>query len=186
MLLSQMTEILSQYWWLLIIFFCIGFVFCVIEVLTPSFGFFGIAGIVLFVGGVVYYALMGAAAWKVVLLVIAIILFIVGCFFWISKSVKNGILSKSPFFDSKTALPQDYDNKKKAENVSLMGKYAVAETDLRPVGNIRMESNEVLQAFAKTEFIQKGAKVEIVAIESDKIIVEEVISKSDNQKTVEV
>lgn len=52
----------------------------------------------------------------------------------------------------------------------LMDKEAVAETDLRPVGRIRVD-DRMVDAQAKSGFVTRGTKVTVVAVSGNRLVV---------------
>lgn len=52
----------------------------------------------------------------------------------------------------------------------LMGKEGVAETDLRPVGRIRVD-HRMVDAQARSGFLTRGTRVEVIAISGNRLVV---------------
>jgi membrane-bound ClpP family serine protease len=73
---------------------------------------------------------------------------------------------------SSMALPERLDNGGGEDEslLGLMGKEGVTETDLRPVGHVRLE-NRMVDAQSKSGFLMRGSKVVVVAVSGNRVVV---------------
>jgi len=64
-------------------------------------------------------------------------------------------------------------NMKRFQNVDLIGKIAVTETDLSPTGTVLID-NEVYEAVTDSEFVEAGRGVKVTRVQGKKIFVRRV------------
>lgn len=154
-----------------IVLFVLGIVFCAIEVCTPGFGFFGIAGAVLIVAGIIVRMVCGGDLYMLLYMVL-IALFLFGLFFFVaSVLIRKSKLGKTAIFNVGTAVPED-----KTEGTRdydhLVGKSGVVTTVLRPTGKVNIDG-EIVDVVARDGYVAAGANVKVLAVEGSKIIVVE-------------
>jgi membrane-bound serine protease (ClpP class) len=155
---------------------------------TPGFGWPGVLGVVLLVAALVLAMLDGppAVLWAtgaitsklgMVMLVLfaavglfMLVLYVLGRMGRVPKQSSKGwlILSRTlATAKSSTAEDGPTDDERKAK---LVGRVGVAETDLRPAGKARFES-DVLDVVSDLHYIDRGTTVRIVDIEGVRVVV---------------
>lgn len=157
-------------WWAAGLF-VLGAIALLIELVIPGFGIFGISGIIMCILGLMFSAeSIGQFAWRsAIALIICVIL--------IPVFIK--IFGKLKLFDRIA--------NKEEQNVSdgyvinqasddIIGKEALAVTELRPIGIVEMDSKR-MDAFSDEGFIAKGAKVEITGKKSSSVVVRKLREK---------
>lgn len=148
----------------------IGTVFLVIEIFTAGFGFFGIAGGILEIAAIVLRAIKGdgnpVAQVALLLLFIAIVCLI--AFGLMAILTKLGVIKRTSLISTGTAVGKDRSEGTK-DYTALLGKTGRTRTDLRPVGKAEIEGE--IYDVVGDDFIPKGEKIEVVAVEGIKISV---------------
>jgi len=164
-LFSGMTPIV-------IVCLLVGLIFVIVEIFSPGFGIFGIAGSLLLVAGIVLRVIVGdgnpLAQIFVLLFFISILVSL--AFVVMVELSKRGFISRSPLFQRGTAV--DIEHSEATENFkSLIGKEGVAETYLRPVGKADIGGATFDVVMDGAFFVPSGTKVRVVAVEGVKITV---------------
>lgn len=154
-----------------IVLFVLGIIFCAIEACVPGFGFFGIAGTIMIVAGIVVRMVCGGDLYMLLyMILIALALFSL-LFFVVSLLIRKSKLGKTAIFNVGTAVPED-----KTEGTRdydfLAGKTGVVTSVLRPAGKVKID-DEIFDVVARDGFVEAGASVKVVAVEGSKIIVVE-------------
>ncbi len=156
-----------------ILLLVIGVIFCFIEAIVPSFGFWGITGILSTIAGIVIHAIVTSSAIQVLIILVMLVLIFTLITLLFIRSAKYGLLAKLSFVENKTALPLNYEENFANEALNLVGKTAITVTELKPIGRVELE-DKILQVSSKTSFIEKGTTVLIVKVEGKLIYVEKV------------
>ena len=152
-----------------IVLFVLGIIFCAIEACVPGFGFFGIAGSIMIVAGIIVRMVCGGDLYMLLYMVlIALVLF--GLFFFVaSLLIRKSKLGKTAIFNVGTAVPED-----KTEGTRdydyLIGKSGVVTTVLRPTGKAAIDG-EVYDVIARDGFVEVGANVTVLSVEGQRIVV---------------
>lgn len=173
MFLDELINLATNTSPIVIILLVIGVVFCFIEAIVPSFGIWGIMGIVSTIAGIVVHAVVTSSAIQVLIILVILALIFTLIVLLFIRSAKYGLLAKLSFVENKTALPLDYEKEIDNEALSLVGKTAITLTELRPVGKVELE-DKILHVSSKTKFIEKGTEVLIVKVEGKLIYVEKI------------
>ena len=148
-----------------VVIFIIGVALLVAEVFQPGFGFFGIAGIICFVVDIIITAdtLAEGLIMAAVLFVLVALLLMLSAFL-----VSKGHLPK------KLVLTESTDSRSGFSGVEdmqyLLGKEGKAVTDLRPAGMMDMDGVR-LDVVSRGDYIRAGSTVEVVEVESNRIVV---------------
>lgn len=168
---SEVGSLFVDMHWVVILLLCLGVIFCIVEAIIPGFGFFGIAGMLCEVAGVVVHAIFSGSAVQVLFLVliIALVALILALIF--VNSAKHGLLSKSAIVENKTALPKDFKEKAENELKSLIGKEGLTLTECKPVGKIRI-GQESYEAHSIGAVIMKGEVIKVVDIQDARIMID--------------
>ncbi|MCM1194612.1 MAG: hypothetical protein NC099_00460 [Corallococcus sp.] len=152
-----------------IVLFALGIIFCAIEMCIPGFGFFGIAGSILVVAGIIVRMVCGGDLYMLLYMVlIALILFIV-MFVVASQLIRKSKLGKTAIFDVGTAVPEDKTEGTKNYDY-LIGKTGKAITLLRPSGKADFDG-EVVDVVARDGFVEEGASVTVLQVEGQRVVV---------------
>lgn len=149
----------------------IGLILCFVEAIIPGFGVCGILGILMLVGGTVYFTLGINEFYWVIVLVLGLIVGLVLIFKVFVRSAKVGKLGKTPIFDTKTNLPVDYDLSGMMSHAKYVDKFGTVITPCKPAGRIRIGEEEV-DVVAKSGFIDVGQVVKVVEVLDNDIIVD--------------
>lgn len=154
-----------------ILLFILGIIFCAIEMCVPGFGFFGIAGSILLLAGIIVRMVCGGDLYMLLYMVlIAIALFII-MFAVISTLIRKGKLGKTAIFNVGTAVPEDKTEGTK-DYSSLIGKSGVVTALLHPSGKVNIDG-EIIDVVARDGYIEAGTNVTVVAVEGRRIVVAE-------------
>ena len=156
-----------------ILAFVIGIILLAVEFfILPGFGVFGVAGIVLTLGGLVLgmlpnqafdfelvpsYKLFGA-----LLTVILSALAAVGMVFWLTPKVNEWGAFKHLTLASTQESSQGYTSRIYAE--SLLGKTGKVHSRLRPSGKVELDG-EIYDAYSRGEFLEQGEAIEVISTE---------------------
>ncbi|MDD3831467.1 MAG: NfeD family protein [Clostridia bacterium] len=155
---------------LAILFVCVGFILCLVEVFIPGLGVFGITGGLLYIIGLIIGLINGMPIWAVILMLLLGIAVGVFLVYWVSRAIKKGKLGKSSIFNVGTAIPTGVTEGTK-DYTYLLGKEGTTITFLRPVGVAKF-NGEVIDVVAKTGIIDEGQRVVVVQVEGQRVVVE--------------
>lgn len=154
-----------------IVLFILGIIFCAIEACTPGFGFFGIAGGIMILAGIIVRMIFGGDLYMLLYMVlIALVLFGL-LFFLASLMIRKGKIGKTALFNVGTAVPEDITEGTR-DYSALVGKVGVVTTVLRPAGKVNIEGS-VVDVVARDGFVEAGASVTVVAVEGQRVVVVE-------------
>lgn len=171
MFLQELINLATNTSPIVILLLVIGVIFCFIEAIVPSFGFWGITGILSTIAGIVMHAIVSASAIQVFIILIILALIFTLIILLFIRSAKYGLLAKLSFVENKTTLPLDYEHKIDFDGLNIIGKTAKTVTRLNPVGKIELD-DKILEAFSKTSFIEQNESVVIVKVDGQLIYVE--------------
>ncbi len=159
-----MTGLVSLYE---IALFLVGIIFIVIEILTPSIGLFAGIGVIC----VLYSFIMalGGDTTAVYLLIVSLIAAVILFGFIVKKLPSSKLWSKVVLKDMETSK-QGYTSA--ADYQHLIGKFGVIVTELRPAGTALIE-NQKFDVISEGSYIEKGAKVEVIAVFGSRIVVKQ-------------
>lgn len=154
-----------------IVLFILGIIFCAIEACVPGFGFFGIAGCIMIVAGIVVRMIFGGDLYMLLyMILIALALFFV-LFFVASMLIRKGRLGKTAIFNVGTAVPED-----KTEGTrdfsDLVGKTGVVTSVLRPAGKAKFD-DQVVDVVARDGYVEAGSNVTVLSVEGQRVVVVE-------------
>jgi len=158
--------------WVYALFF-LGIIFCVIEIVSPGFGVFGILGILMLAAAIVLRMLAGGNAWMLLFMVLIAGVIIAVAFVVVGRSIKRGKLSKTEIIRVGTAVSTGVTEGTK-DFSSLVGQIGTTVNALRPIGQARFEDGNVVDVIAKTGFVEAGATVKVVFVEGQKVVVEQI------------
>ena len=165
----EVLEIFTLMHWSAIILLSVGFVFFIVEVLMPGFGFFGIAGGVCVLTGVIIRIVQGLNFLQVLVLILLILgVFILG-FVIMVISAKYGLLGRTALFETNTTLSVNY-NQPEQELKKLVGKSGRTISSLNLGGQAKIKG-KIYDVVSESSFIEKGKTIKVVAIKDNNIIV---------------
>jgi membrane-bound serine protease (ClpP class) len=156
-----------------ILAFVIGIILLVVEFFViPGFGVFGVAGIVLTLGGLVLGMLPNEALdfewvpssqlFSALLTVILAALAAVGLVFWLTPKVNEWGAFKHLTLATTQDRSQGYTASVYSE--SLIGKIGTVHSRLRPSGKVELDG-EIFDAYSRGDFLEKGQAIEVISTE---------------------
>ncbi len=162
---------LAENWEILV--FVIGIILLAVEFFViPGFGVFGVAGIVLTLGGLVLGMLPNQAfdfewvpssqLFGALLTVILAALAAVGLVFWLTPKVNEWGAFKHLTLATTQDRSQGYTASLYSEN--LIGKVGSVHSRLRPSGKVELDG-EIFDAYSRGEFLEQGQAIEVISTE---------------------
>jgi membrane-bound serine protease (ClpP class) len=153
--------------WEAILLFLLGLIMLGVEAIVPGFGIPGIGGIICMLISIV----LAAPSWETG--VISLIFAIVGTILLVLLSFK--VLRKRKLWD-RLILSTRYNKEdgyipQTKDLSNYIGRLGTAYTTLRPSGTVILEDGSRLDVVTGGEYIAKGEKIEIVAVEGIRVIV---------------
>ncbi len=156
-----------------ILAFVIGIILLAVEFFViPGFGVFGVAGIVLTLGGLVLGMLPNEAfdfewvpssqLFEALLTVILAALAAVGLVFWLTPKVNEWGAFKHLALATTQDRAQGFTARVYSE--SLIGKVGTVHSRLRPSGKIELDG-EIFDAYSRGEFLEQGEVIEVISTE---------------------
>ena len=156
-----------------ILAFVIGIILLVVEFFViPGFGVFGVAGIMLTLGGLVLGMLPNEALdfewvpssqlFGALLTVILAALAAVGLVFWLTPKVNEWGAFKHLTLATTQDRSQGYTASVYSE--SLVGKIGTVHSRLRPSGKVELDG-EIFDAYSRGDFLEKGQAIEVISTE---------------------
>jgi len=145
----------------------VGILLIIVEIfLIPGFGFAGVIGLIMMIGGAFLVAdtlAEGFIYLLITLMVVALLIFI---------GVKTGKIKK---LWGKISLKEKQDSNEgyvapKLEYSSYLGKTGTALTLLRPAGSALIDGERV-DVVTDGSFISKNSRIKVIAVEGTRIIV---------------
>ncbi len=167
---AEFVQIFTEMSLVPIITLIAGFILLFTEMFMPGFGVCGIIGSVSILFGVIWRIAEGASFFQSAVLVAIVLVLAVVIFLVVVRSADKGLISKTPFIQSKTAIPKDFGQKQFQD---LVGKTGVITTQCKPVGKATIEGNSY-EVMAKEGFLIKGVNIQVVEVSGDEIWVEKV------------
>lgn len=169
---SQFIDLFSGYGTIAMMVMIFGLLFCMVEVIIPGFGVFGILGTIFTFGGMVSRIIIGVSGLQILVMFIFVAVVVVFTMVAVSILARLGLLGKISIVQSNTAVPVDYEKSTK-EQRKLIGKIGFANTVFNPSGKLIL-NGEVYDAISDCEYIEKGEKIKVVSIKNNTILVKRV------------
>ena len=169
---QEFLDLFSGYGLIAMIILFVGLFFCMFEILVPGFGVFGIIGMIVSIGGFVFRIVVGISWIQVLILFILVILITAIAILLMTFFARIGLLGRMSIVQKQTAIPVDYDKPSK-EQKKLIGKVGFAHTDFKTSGKFIL-NEKIYDAMSDGEFIEKGEKIQVVAIKNNTIIVKKI------------
>lgn len=152
-----------------VVLFVLGVLFCVVELFTPGFGFFGTGGIVMLVAAVVLRLIFGGDALMLIYMIVIVGALLVLLFVVFDKIVKKGSFRKNSIFDSQPSVSEQK-TEGTADYSSLLNSCGVTTTALRPVGKAKF-GNLVVDVVSCDGFVAEGEWVVVKQIDGPTVTV---------------
>jgi len=162
-------EIFTQMHWIAILLLSIGFVFFIVEVFMPGFGFFGITGIISILAGVIFRICQGISVEQALTLILLVIGAICLGYIFILISAKCGILGRTGLVENKSTLSRDY-NIPEREIRKLIGKSGKSITKLDLAGKAKIRG-KVYDVMSTGSYIEANSNIKVVEIKDNTIMV---------------
>jgi len=156
-----------------IILFVIGVGLIIVEMFEPGFGFFGAFGIIALIACI--FVTAETVAQGLTLTAIFFVLLIILLAIFLTLVSKGKLPGKLVLKEAET-LDQGFSGTE--DMAYLMGKSGIVITTCRPVGNVDFDGVK-LEVVTQGEFYEKGAKVEVVEIEGNRVVVK-LCNKTEN------
>ena len=169
---QQFIDLFSNYGMVSMLIMSFGLAMCMIEVIIPGFGVFGILGTFFTFGGIISRIILGVNALQILIMFILVIVVIVLSVILVSLFARMGLLGKISIVQNKTVVPVDYEKPSK-EQLKLVNKTGFAHTVFKPSGKLIYEG-KIYDAMSNGEFIEQGEKIKVVEIKNNTIIVKKV------------
>lgn len=154
-----------------VVLFLVGIIFCAIEACVPGFGFFGIAGSIMIVAGIVVRMIFGGDLYMLLYMILIALVLFAALFALASLLIRKGRLGRTAIFNVGTAVPED-----KTEGTrdysGLVGKSGVVTTVLRPAGKADIDG-EIVDVVARDGFVEVGSNVTVLSVEGQRVVVVE-------------
>jgi membrane-bound serine protease (ClpP class) len=156
-----------------ILAFVIGIILLAVEFFViPGFGVFGVAGIVMTLGGLVLGMLPNQAfdfelvpasqLFGALLTVILAALAAVGMVFWLTPKVNEWGAFKHLTLASTQDRSQGFTSSTYSED--MLGKIGKVHSRLRPSGKVEI-AGEIYDAYSRGEFLEQGESIEVISTE---------------------
>jgi membrane-bound ClpP family serine protease len=171
--------------WLALLLFVLGLVFIALEIfVVPGFAVLGVSGVILVLASLGLATLerwpQSESEWMVALsslgqFGISLVGAVVGALFlarylphipYANRLVLNPV-------EPGEAMPDEAAQMSAARAAAMLGAIGVAATPLRPAGMVRF-GDDYIDVVAEGSFVQPGARVQVIEIEGNRIVVKEV------------
>jgi membrane-bound serine protease (ClpP class) len=158
-----------------------GLILLIAEICVPSFGLFAV-GAMACLGGAIYYAYLIGPLWGTLGLILTLVGLPVYLYLFVKK-LPSSFLGRMLTLKADTKPSGEGMPEAKGE-ASLLGRMAVADTNLRPSGAIRIDGKRLV-ATAEAGYIKRGAKVEIIKTGMNVVVRETEEQKQEKEFTAE-
>jgi membrane-bound serine protease (ClpP class) len=159
--------------WEAILLFGTGLVLIILELFLPG-GIIGILGVVAMLTGLILAG--GSLSGILIAIAIAIVVTVIGSYFFIRSFGYNGPLKRLVLFDS-TSSEKGYLSHQ--ERTDLTGRVGIAATPLRPSGSVKLD-DEYLDVVTEGSYIEKGKTVKIIKVSGGRVVVRSVEKPEEN------
>jgi len=151
-----------------IILFVVGVGLIIVEMFEPGFGFFGAFGVISLIVCIFVTANTVAQGLILTAFFFVIVLILLGIFLIL---VSKGKLPKRLVLHEAETVEQGFSGTEDMKY--LLGKTGIVTSVCRPVGNADIDGAK-LEVVTQAEFIEKGAMVEVIEIEGNRVVVKPV------------
>ncbi|MCQ2556111.1 MAG: hypothetical protein MJ149_02140, partial [Clostridia bacterium] len=161
--------IFTQMNWVCLTLLIAGFIFLVIEVFLPGFGFFGIMGGVMVAAGIIVRFVQGLTTMQGLVLMLMVLGFFILCFIIMVISAKYGILGHTGLFENNTTLDASY-NRTPRELRKLIGKSGKTVSVLNLAGKAKIRG-KIYEVESINSYIEADKHIKVVEIRDNTIMV---------------
>ncbi len=165
----EFAVIFTEMGWIPMLLLCIGMVFILVELFVPGFGFFGIAGGVSIVAGVIVRIVEGLNLMQSLVLILMVLGFCVLATLFLVFSAKHGVLGRSGLFETRSSLPTDY-NKVSKRLKKLVGRSGKSVGVLNLGGKAKIKGR-IYDVVSVNSYIEAGSNIKVVEIKDNQIMV---------------
>lgn len=169
---QEFLNLFDGYGLIAMIIMLFGLFLCMIEVIVPGFGVFGILGTIFTFGGMLIKIILGITILQFVSMVLLALAVAIVSVVLVVVLGKTGVIGKSSIVQEKTAIPKDYDSLTR-EQKKLIGKVGFAVTVFKTSGKFKF-NDKIYDAVSSGEYIEKDSKVKVVEIRNNTIFVKKV------------
>lgn len=153
--------------WESILLFVAGIVLMIMEIFLPG-GIVGIIGVIAMLTGLILAG--GTLTGILIAIAIAIVVTIIGSYFFIRSFGYNGPMKRLVLFDS-TSSDKGYLSHQ--DRRDLTGKTAITVTPLRPSGTVKLD-DEFVDVVTEGSYIGRDVNVKIVKVSGGRVVVRSV------------
>ncbi len=143
-----------------------AFLLFILEVFVPSGGVISLTGIVVAIAGIVCL-FMYKTTWGFAGLGVVVVLGPLTSYFMFTQVLPNTPMGRQLFLTDQQK-PESIERSDREASSRLVGLVGVAETDLRPVGRVRV-GDDKLEAMSEVAMIEAGAEIRITSVEGNTI-----------------
>lgn len=171
---EEVALVFTEIGWVPAICLILGMILIIVEIFEPGFGFFGIAGGILVVVGIIVRIYNSGGGNPIIqfFVLLAIVLGVLSVAAVVMMvALKKGWLARTGLVNKDTAVStghtlgtQNFDD--------LVGKEGVTLCALRPSGRVEIEGKEY-DVVSNSVFVAKGCKVVVDSVEGGKITVKQ-------------
>lgn len=171
---EEVALVFTEIGWVPAICLILGMILIIVEIFEPGFGFFGIAGGILVVVGIIVRIYNSGGGNPIIqfFVLLAIVLGVLSVAAVVMMvALKKGWLARTGLVNKDTAVStghtlgtQNFDD--------LVGKEGVTLCALRPSGRVEIEGKEY-DVVSNSVFVAKGCKIVVDSVEGGKITVKQ-------------
>lgn len=165
----EFVEIFTEMQWVPALLLILGAVMLIVEIFVPGFGFFGIAGTISLIAGIIVRICQGLNLTQSLSLFLVVLGFFVFVVAFMIYGVQYGILGKTGLFERRSTLSTDY-NKPDRQIRKLVGKSGKAISNLDLAGQAKIRGR-IYDVVSISSFIEKGSNIKVVEIKDNSIMV---------------
>ena len=165
----EIVEIFTLMNWVPAVLLVLGFVMIVAEVFIPGFGFFGVAGILSLIAGIIVRIVQGLNLTQSIMLILMALAFLIVAGLVMIFSARFGVLSHTGLFENKTAIPTDY-NRVDRQLRKLIGKSGRTISVLALGGKAKI-AGKIYDVVSMGSYIEAGRHIRVVEIKDNTIMV---------------
>lgn len=165
----EFVEIFSEMSWIAAALLFGGLVFIFVEVLLPGFGFFGIAGSVAIVAGLIVRICQGLNLLQSVVLILMVLVFFIICVIVMVFSAQHGILGRTGLFENENTF-SSRSRREVKELKKLIGKSGRASGVLNPGGKAKI-NGRIYDVLSVKSFIEDNQHVKVIGVKDNTLLV---------------
>jgi len=165
----EFVQIFTQMSWIPALLLIVGVVLLFVELFIPGFGFFGTAGVLSLIAGIVVRIIEGLNFTQSLMLILMVLAFLGLMIVLMVQSVKHGFLGKTGLFERRSTLDKNY-NVADRQTRKLVGKSGKTITNLNLAGKAKIRG-KIYNVISQNSYIEKGSNIKVVKVEGDSIVV---------------